>query len=125
MSASKIQPWVRILSDNPIEWRPLRSEAISLWLIAARHLQCLADAKKIVPSPLQAHRSIGKQVVRDVTTAVASITIAFGGMTNVSVFVAAANSGEDDRQYGKTIDHVNGMTKCVKKYFRRCAPALR
>jgi hypothetical protein len=80
---------------------------------------------RFVPSPLQAHRSIGKQVVRDVTTAVASITIAFGGMTNVSVFVAAANSGEDDRQYGKTIDHVNGMTKCVKKYFRRCAPALR
>ena len=46
-------------------------------------------------------------------------------MTNVSVFAAAANSGKDDRQNGKTIDDVNGVTKCVEKYFRRCAPALR
>ena len=52
-------------------------------------------------------------------------TIALGGMTNVSVFVAAANSGEDDRQDGKAIDDVNGVTKCGEKYFGRCAPALR
>ncbi len=88
-------------------WRPVDRE-ISCGPCTGDRVETFVSVPSLLPASSFNHY----------TLPVASNHIAFGGMTNVSVFTAAANSGKEDCQNGKAIDDVNGGTKCVEKYFR-------